>query len=222
MAQRQSYPLFKAFKADGTLASGYKLYTYKAGTSTPLTCYKDDESTPHTNPIILNSLGECELWITESAKLTLTDEYDNVVTGWPVDNVDPTTVTAAEVSVVPPGDYVSTNVQDLFGEIATAIGNMSGYVSWSVISSDTTATDGQGYMVDTSSAAVTVTMPASPGEGDKVWIVDLAGTFGKNNLTVARNGKKIMALEEDMTVNENHVGFGLVYSNSTYGWVAVT
>lgn len=118
MATRVTYPLFKAFTADGTFGIGYKIYTYEAGTSTPLTTYQDSSaSTPHTNPIILDSLGEKEIFINQSAKFTLTDADDNVQTNWPIDNISPFSVTAAEVSYIPSGDLVSDNVQDALDEI---------------------------------------------------------------------------------------------------------
>lgn len=57
------------FSASGTaLAVGHKLYTYAAGSSTPLATYTDSTgATPQTNPIILNSLGmptNGQIWLT--------------------------------------------------------------------------------------------------------------------------------------------------------------
>lgn len=122
MATRVTFPLFKAFTADCTFGVGYKLYTYEAGTSTLLTTYQDkDATTPHTNPIILDSLGEKEIFINQAAKFTLTDADDNVQTNWPVDNISPFSVTAAEVSYVPSGDLTSTNVQDALDEIVVLV-----------------------------------------------------------------------------------------------------
>jgi microcystin-dependent protein len=126
MATRVPYPIFKAFTADGTLGIGYKLYTYKAGTTTLLTTYQDEAATiPNTNPIVLDSLGEAEVFITESAKLTLTDPDGAVVPGWPVDNIDPTSVDAASVSFAPTGALTSTNVQDAIEEIAASVADFA-------------------------------------------------------------------------------------------------
>jgi hypothetical protein len=75
-----------------------------------------------------------------------------------------------------------------------------------------------GYFVDTSSAPKTMTLPASPTLGDTIRINDLAGTFHTNNLTVARNGQKIQGSANDLLVDVDQTSFGLVYSNSTYGW----
>jgi len=74
------------------------------------------------------------------------------------------------------------------------------------------------YFIDTTSAAQTVTLPATPLVGDQVSLIDLAGTFDTNNLTVGRNGNKIMGDTADMTVAVEHAGIQLVYTGATYGW----
>lgn len=225
MATRVTYPIFKAWTSAGTFAVGYKLYTYEAGTSTLLTTYQDeDESVPHTNPIILDSLGEAEIFLTEAAKFTLTDADDNVQSGWPVDDVDPVNVDASDVAYVPSGDLVSLNVQDAIDEMVVELETLSDAVdeaelSWSVITSDTVAENGHGYFVDTTSAAITVTAPPSPSIGDRFAINDVAGTFGIFACVIGRNGSDIKALEEDLTIGIAHTSIELIYSNSTYGWV---
>ena len=77
------------------------------------------------------------------------------------------------------------------------------------------------YFIDTTSAAQTVTLPASPQVGDQVALIDLASTFDTNNLTVARNSLKIMGLAEDLTISTEDAGIQLVYTGATYGWKLV-
>jgi len=89
---------------------------------------------------------------------------------------------------------------------------------WAVKSAAYTALAGDRLLADTSSAAWTLTLPASAALGDQISIADHAGTFGGANLTVARNGLNIMGLAEDMTVSTPHAAFTLVYSGATYGW----
>jgi hypothetical protein len=72
--------------------------------------------------------------------------------------------------------------------------------------------------VNTASAAVTITLPLSPLSGDQVRLLDLAGTFNTNNLTIARNGNKIMNLTENLVVSTQNASIGLVYTGATYGW----
>lgn len=65
---------------------GGKLYTYAAGTSTPKTTYSDSAgTTPNTNPIILNSRGECQVFWDGAYKVSLYDAND--VLQYTVDNV---------------------------------------------------------------------------------------------------------------------------------------
>lgn len=73
--------------ATGAPLVGGKLYTYQAGTSTPLSTFTDQtETAQNTNPIILDSRGECDVWLgTNSYKFVLKDANDNVI--WTVDNV---------------------------------------------------------------------------------------------------------------------------------------
>ena len=74
------------------------------------------------------------------------------------------------------------------------------------------------YFIDTTAAAQTVTLPASPQTGDQVSIIDLAGTADTNNITIGRNSLKIMGLTEDLIISTENAAIQLVYTGSTYGW----
>lgn len=76
----------------------------------------------------------------------------------------------------------------------------------------------QGFFVDTSSAAVTVTLPGSPSSGELVKIVDVGGNASTNNITIARNNNNIQGDASDLTVAVNRAGFELMFIAS-YGWV---
>jgi len=89
---------------------------------------------------------------------------------------------------------------------------------WSTETASFNAAANDRVMVDTSSVAVTATLPATPLVGDQIRFQDVNGTFATNNLTVARNGKDIMNLAEDMTVDTNHAGFGVLFTGDTNGW----
>jgi hypothetical protein len=79
------------FDNNGAPLSGGKIYTYEAGTTTPLASYTSSSgSTAHANPIILNSAGRVpsggEIWIAlrlykfvlkTSSEVTIAS-YDNV------------------------------------------------------------------------------------------------------------------------------------------------
>jgi hypothetical protein len=76
------------FTAAGLPLVGGKLFTYASGTSTPLATYTDDTgNTANTNPIILNSRGEAEVWVGSSRyTFVLHDADDNLI--WTVDGVN--------------------------------------------------------------------------------------------------------------------------------------
>jgi hypothetical protein len=97
-------------------------------------------------------------------------------------------------------------------------------ISWqSVITADgstgTTAVAGNGYFIDTTSAAHTITLPSSPSIGDTVAIKDYAGTFGTNNLTIARNSSNIQGVANDSLISTNRASLTLVYVDATKGWL---
>jgi len=91
--------------------------------------------------------------------------------------------------------------------------------TWETKTSAFNVSASRGYFVDTSSGVVTATLPASPTAGDIVRFIDLSATFDTNNLTVARNGKKIQGDASDMTVATERAGFALVFSGDTQGWL---
>lgn len=85
-----------------------------------------------------------------------------------------------------------------------------------------TAVSGNGYFVNTTSAAITVTLPSSPSAGDIVALQDYAGTWGTNNVTVARNGVDIGGIAADATLNVSNQSITLLYVDATRGWQTVS
>jgi hypothetical protein len=83
-------------------------------------------------------------------------------------------------------------------------------------STDFNATVGGRYGVDTTTAVVTTTLPASPSTGDAIYFADAGGAHATNNLIIARNGKTIMGSASDMTVSVDNQSFGLFYNGTTW------
>ena len=86
--------------------------------------------------------------------------------------------------------------------------------------SSISAAAGDKIIVDTS-AAKTITLPSSATLGDEIRIIDGTGNAATNNITVARNGHKIIGADSDLTININRAGLGLVYYNTTQGWLLI-
>ena len=110
--------------------------------------------------------------------------------------------------------------------------NASGVLSWTTMSGGTswqavetgatmTAVAGEGYFIDTTSNACNVTLPAGT-LGDEVSLIDYAGTFDVNALTVTPDsGEKIQGEAADATLTSSvqRSAFTLVYSGAAQGWL---
>ena len=120
----------------------------------------------------------------------------------------------------PTSDGTANYILKTDGSASLSWTEMSGGTSWQAVqSTGFTAAAGKGYFCNTTSAAFTVTLPASPSLGDEVTVVDYAGTADTNNITIGRNSLKIMGSAADLTVAIERAAFTLVYSDSTYGWL---
>jgi hypothetical protein len=98
---------------------------------------------------------------------------------------------------------------------------VAGGAAWQAVVTSTTLTtvSKQGYFINTSSNAITATLPTSPTLGDFISFIDYAGTFDTNNLTIARNGKNIQGVAEDLIVATERAGLTLVFTDNTQGWL---
>lgn len=90
---------------------------------------------------------------------------------------------------------------------------------WESKNSNFTAEARKNYFIDTTSTAITATLPSSGTAGDEIHFLDVSGTFDTNNLTVGRNSHNIQGLAQDMVVAVERAGFTLVYYNATQGWL---
>jgi hypothetical protein len=93
--------------------------------------------------------------------------------------------------------------------------------NFEVKTSNYTALTNEKVAADTTSGAWTLTLPATPSNGDTITVLDYAGTFDTNNLTIARNGSNIESLAEDLVCEIEDAAFTLVFVGSTVGWKVV-
>jgi len=99
----------------------------------------------------------------------------------------------------------------------------TGTVDWcsTAKTSPLTVASGNGYFINTTSGAVTVTLPASPSAGDIVALKDYAKTWSTNAVTVARNGSKIAGSCACTTLDTNAQSVTLIYVDGTQGWIDI-
>jgi len=96
----------------------------------------------------------------------------------------------------------------------------TGTVDWDTTAKTAsfTAVSGTGYFVNTTSGAVTMTLPATPSAGDIVAVSDYANTSVINNITVARNGSNIEGNASDLIIANNGIALTFIYVDGTRGW----
>ena len=112
------------------------------------------------------------------------------------------------------------------GATLTNSGTATGFASiaWqSVVTGATlTAVAGRGYPINTTSNACTVTLPAG-SVGDTIELVDYAGTWDTNKVTLTADGsEKIKGSTDDAELKVERQGIQIVYVDATQGWVGIT
>ena len=104
------------------------------------------------------------------------------------------------------------------GSITISTGTTTGLPTVTVTASTAiSASAGVNYIL-TGASAVTVTLPASPTISDTIYVT-VANSLTTN--VIARNGKPIQAIAEDMTLNSRYASAQLRFTDNTVGWVLV-
>ena len=144
-----------------------------------------------------------------------------------VDKIDPQSGTALEIgssgdtATIPSGATLTI----ASGATLTNSGTATGFagIAWQSITTAATLTTvaGKGYPINTTSNACTVTLPGSASVGDQVQIVDYAGTFGTNAITLT-SSLKINGGTDDKRLTTNREGVTITYVDVTQGWVATS
>ena len=136
-----------------------------------------------------------------------------------VDQVDPQSGTTLTLGTS--GDTVSIPSGVTLANAGTATGFAS--IAWqsSIVTAAThTASAGQGLWLDTSSNAITLTLPASPSVGDQLIFTDYARNWDTNAVTLSLNGEKFQGNTSPNPVyNTKGQSVDIVYSGATKGWI---
>ena len=156
-------------------------------------------------------------------KVTKSGITNNAIDGAKLEN---TSITSSDIA---PGTLTNAKLENSSITVNGTSVSLGGsvdttYISWqSVITADgsttTTAVAGNGYFIDTTSAAHTINLPASPSAGDTVAIKDYAGTFGTNAVTIGRNSENIQGVANNSQLSTNRASVILVYVDATKGWL---
>lgn len=142
MASLTPTPKQQIYGSDGNPLVGGKIYTYAAGTTTPLATFTDaGAGTANTNPIILNSLGQANIWLGSSSyKFSVYTSADVLL--YTVDNInaplDAAGLALALSSPTPIGNTVPNT--GAFTTLAATTGNITTVNATTVNAATITAT----------------------------------------------------------------------------------
>jgi hypothetical protein len=169
-------PKQQIFGSDGAPLVGGKIYTYAAGTTTPLATYTDSGAgTANTNPIILNSLGQANIWLTTATyKFSVYTSADVLL--YTVDNIsaplDSTALASALSSPTPIGNTVPNT--GAFTTLTATTGNIT------TVNATTSTTTGV-----TTTGTLTFSGGGSMTKAPESSIQSITATVAANALTVS-------------------------------------
>jgi len=154
----------------------------------------------------------------------MTIEIDGVNNTLKTDKIEPQSGTALQIGAsgdtmtLPSG--ATLTIAGTINNTGTATG--FGAIDWQtsdIKTSTFTAAAGKGYLVNTTGGAITVNLPAGSA-GSMVGLVDYAGTWDSNNVTLdANSSEKIQGLATNATLSADRGAVELVYVDSTQGWL---
>ena len=71
--------------------------------------------------------------------------------------------------------------------------------------------------IDTSGGAITVALPSSADNGDKITIMDKKGTFATNNVTVTKDSAHtIMGADESFVFDVNNTSVDMIFYDNDW------
>jgi hypothetical protein len=123
----------------------------------------------------------------------------------------------------PNADGTADQVLKTDGSGNLSFTDVSGGISWqsSIVTGSTlSAVAGNGYWIDTTSNACTITLPGSASVGDELVFVDYARNWGTNAITIDQNSLNFQGYTSPNPVyNTDGQSVSIVYSGATQGWI---
>jgi len=92
--------------------------------------------------------------------------------------------------------------------------------TWEEATTSKPASIGVAYIVDTTAAPVTLTLPASAQLGDEIWIIDGVGNAENNNIICeVAVGGNMHGQGQPFFLDQARRGARFVYYNASQGWI---
>jgi hypothetical protein len=179
-----------------------------ASNGLPATIYSDDGVTVQANPMTTDANGFFNFYAANGRyTLTFTGEriamFTRSIELYDADDAQPLTLAQA----------ASPSGASLIGVGNKTVENA--LTTYAVKTAAYTAAAGDKLLCDTTGGPFAITLPAEPFIGTAVTIKSGPAAATKT-LTVARNGRTIAGLAEDLTVTTNNIEFTLVYDGGTW------
>ena len=109
-------------------------------------------------------------------------------------------------TVTLPADAVKAHTGEWDNTIKTADFTVTNQAYW------------QGYFIDTTSNTVTITLPATPDDGDIIKIIDVGANASTNNIIIDGNSKNIQGSSNNYNINTNRAGTEFIFLTGN-GWI---
>lgn len=215
MASLSPPPKLQFFGSNGLPLVGGKLYTYAAGTTTPVATYTDNtQANLNTNPVILDSSGQASVWLSESATYKYILKTADDLTLFTVDYVS-VPVTANSFASPPP--------------IGSDVPNVGTFTNLSVVDLLTLESTGAAIL----NVGTTGERPSAPESGmvrynssttkfegySNAWGALGGGATGGGTDTIFFENSQIVTVNYSIPVNKNAGSFGPITIN---GSISVT
>ena len=227
MAVLTPTPKQQIFGSDGAPLVGGKIFTYAGGTSTPIATYTDyTAGTANTNPIILDSLGQANIWlltntsykfIVKTATDVLLYTVDNIITPIdittfatppPIGNTTPNTGAFTTLTASGAVTFTGTGATKVnAGTTAERPTPSNGMIRY-----NTTTAALEGYINSawTSIVAGTVVTSVATGTGLTGGPITSTGTIAIDSTVVTLTGSQTLTNKTLTTPNINSAQFATV------------